>query len=191
MTKKEIPLLIEQDLWMMAILQAVQRLALPDWWIGAGFVRSKVWDHLHGYSKRTPLPDIDVIYFDKNDFTKKEMQKETTTAEIQYENRLRERMPEIHWSVTNQARMHVFHKHLPYSSSVEALSRWVETATCIGARLTKDNHVILTAPHGVEDLVGLVLRPTPGVYNDTKRFYERVTKKEWLKKWPKLQIVIE
>lgn len=55
---------IEKDEWMMDLLRAVKTLNLPDWWICAGFVRSKIWDVIHNFSTRTPLPDIDVIYFD-------------------------------------------------------------------------------------------------------------------------------
>ena len=33
----------------MNALYAVQALELNDGWIGAGFVRDAVWDHLHGY----------------------------------------------------------------------------------------------------------------------------------------------
>lgn len=189
MEEKDIISLIEQDAWMLNILQTAKKLQLPDWWIGAGFVRGKVWDHLHGYKNKTPLPDIDVIYFDVDDFTKEEMRQETTKSETNFEELLRNHIPDIQWSVTNQARMHVFHNHLPYKNSEEALSRWVETATCIGARLDENNQVILIAPHGIDDLVNLVLRPTPGVYDDTKRFYERISKKDWLNKWPKLQII--
>ena len=29
-------------------------------------MRSKIWDYLHQYEKRTPLPDVDVIFFDKH-----------------------------------------------------------------------------------------------------------------------------
>lgn len=39
----------------------MKSLALPDWWIGAGFVRSKVWDMLHKYTKRTPLGIDDLV----------------------------------------------------------------------------------------------------------------------------------
>jgi hypothetical protein len=175
---------------MMEVLRTVKRLNLPNWWIGAGFVRSKVWDTLHGYNQRTPLPDIDAIYFNRDDFSDKEAQWETTNQEIVYERKLKEVMPSVHWSVTNQARMHLFHHDNPYQSSEEALSRWVETATCIGARLDENNHVVLATPRGIEDLVNLILRPTPGVSADTKTFYERIEKKEWLKKWPKLKVVI-
>lgn len=186
MTKKDIIFLIEQDRWMMEILQFVKKLKLSDWWIGAGFVRSKVWDFLHEFKERTALPDVDVIYFNKNDFTKEEIRKDTTKSEAKYEALLRKQKEDINWSVTNQARMHVLHNDLPYKTSEEALSRWVETATCIGVRLDEDEKVVLTAPYEVTDLVNLALRKTPEA--DTKTFNERVAKKNWLNKWPKLKI---
>lgn len=40
--KDEIISIIREDVWMMEILQSVKTLNLPDWWICAGFVRSKV-----------------------------------------------------------------------------------------------------------------------------------------------------
>lgn len=55
---------ITEDKWMMNILKSAKSLDLPNWWICAGFVRSKIWDTLHHFSERTPISDIDVIYFD-------------------------------------------------------------------------------------------------------------------------------
>ena len=179
MTEKDILILIKKDKWMMDILRVVERLNLPDWWIGAGFVRGKVWDILHGYKKRTPLPDIDVVYFDKSDFS----------SETEYEKILKKQMPEVKWSVTNQARMHVFHNNKPYANSEEALSKWVETATCVGVRLNKNNKVILTAPWGIEDLVTLILRPTPGTDKNSGSINIRIREKKWIKKWKKLKIL--
>jgi len=63
-TKQDILNLIKKDKWMMNILKIVKDLNLPDWWIGAGFVRNKVFDYLHEYKKRTKLNDTDIIYFD-------------------------------------------------------------------------------------------------------------------------------
>lgn len=184
---KDISRLVEEDEWMMDILNNVKSLKLPDWYIGAGFIRSKVWDTLHGYTKRTPIPDIDVIYFDRNDFTKTEADKETTNAEVFYEEKLKKLMPEVNWSVTNQARMHIFHNDYPYSSSVEALSQWVETATCIGVRIDSNNEVVIAAPRGIEDLVNLKLKPTSDIQKEL--FIKRISEKGWLKKWPKLTVV--
>ena len=57
--------LIKSDENMIEIIKLVSTLNLPDWWICAGFVRSKIWDTLHGFNNRTEIPDVDVIYFDK------------------------------------------------------------------------------------------------------------------------------
>ena len=57
--------LIQCDEKMMEIIKVASTLNLPDWWICAGFVRSKIWDTLHAFNDRTETPDVDVIYFDK------------------------------------------------------------------------------------------------------------------------------
>jgi hypothetical protein len=50
MNEEVILKLIENDPWMMEVLMTASDANLPDWMIGAGFVRNKVWDYLHGYS---------------------------------------------------------------------------------------------------------------------------------------------
>ena len=40
---------------MMDLLKGAKSLNLPDWWICAGFVRSKIWDVLHGFDERTTI----------------------------------------------------------------------------------------------------------------------------------------
>lgn len=64
-SEEDILWLIREDKWMMELLKCAKSLNLPDWWICAGFVRSKIWDVLHGFNERTTLPDIDVIYYDE------------------------------------------------------------------------------------------------------------------------------
>lgn len=180
-TEQDILDLIQQDTWMMEVLQTAAKLNLPDWWIGAGFVRSKVWDTLHDFDTRTPLGDIDVIYLDK-----------TNTDEQQeklYEKKLNDLLPGVGWSVKNHARMHFLNNDPPYDSTSYGLSRWVETATCIGVKL-EDDKLKLTAPHGIDDLVNLILRPSPRTIeqHNFDVFNERIQKKHWLQKWPKLQV---
>lgn len=67
--------IIRTDDWMMDVLKTVKQLKLHDWWVCAGFVRSKIWDTLHHFNDRTPLPDIDVIYYDEGDI-KESVEKE-------------------------------------------------------------------------------------------------------------------
>lgn len=161
---------------MVAVLRAVRTLNLPDWWVGAGFVRSKVWDYLHGYARPTPLSDIDVIYFDPADTSE--------AAEKGHELQLSGLLGGLPWSVKNQARMHEKNGDAPYRSSVDALSRWPETATCVAVTLTQDGRLKLAAPHGIADLVSLTVRPSPAFRLEAYR--DRVGRKGWQQKWPNL-----
>lgn len=188
MSEKDILRTIREDAWMMNILMAVKSLNLPDCWVGGGFIRSKIWDMLHGYTIRTPLPDVDVVYLDSNDFLQSEALSESTKKEKEYESQLRNLLPEVTWSATNQARMHLFHNTNPYKSSKEAMKDWVETATGVGARLNKQNELEFIAAWGISDLVNLVLTPASHKPDRIDEFNRRIISKDWLKKWPKLKV---
>ncbi|MGG1514261.1 nucleotidyltransferase family protein [Paenibacillus oryzisoli] len=175
--------LIQSDEWMMTILHNAKSLQLPDWWVCAGFVRAKIWDTLHGFAERTPLPDVDVVYYDTSDL-REEVEKEL-------EKQLEQINSSVPWSVKNEARMHVMHSIPPYSSSVDAISKFTETATALGISLNERDEVILAAPCGVEDVLHLVLRPTPHCAETPERvhkFEERIAKKNWLNIWDRLRI---
>lgn len=175
--------LISKDKWMMDILMTVKSLDLPDWWVCAGFVRSKIWDTLHNYSKRTPIPDIDVIYFDPLKLDEAE--------EKTLENKLKIQTPNIPWSVKNEARMHIRNNMSPYTSSIDAMSKFPETATALGVKLDENNKVILAAPCGIADVVNLKVKPTPYFTNCPERMgiYEtRLLQKNWQSIWPKINV---
>jgi hypothetical protein len=175
--------LIKKDKWMMSVLNAVRMLNLHDWWVCAGFVRAKIWDNLHGYEKRTETPDIDVIYFDDEDISEH--------REKMLEQQLRSDSPDIPWSVKNQARMHVINNVAPYHSSVEAMSKFPETATALGVTLDADNRLILAAPFGIKDLLEMKVKPTPFFMESAERlsiYEERVSKKNWKAVWPNIEV---
>lgn len=181
--EKDIIRFIQEDDWMMGILKSAQTLDLPDWWVCAGFVRAKVWDVLHGYSVRSPLPDIDVIYFDPS-IISEEIEKDL-------ENILTDIQPDIPWSVKNQARMHIVNNNSPYLSSIDAISKFPETATALGVKLDHLGKVILTAPHGIEDVVNCQVKPTPYFRQSEEQmqFYkDRIMKKNWKARWDKVQL---
>lgn len=175
--EKEFIKIIESDLWMVSTLETVRDLNLNDSWIGAGFIRNKIWDKLHGYN-RTKLNDIDIIYFDKTKSSKKH--------DLLIENKLNLINPQLKWSVKNQSRMNIRNDHEPYSNCKEAISFWPETATSIAIRITQKNKIEYIAPYGLEDLFNLIVVPTPK-FNLTI-YSNRVEKKMWNKKWPKLSI---
>jgi hypothetical protein len=165
----------------MDVLHAVRSLNLPDWLIGAGFVRNPIWDNLHEYMVPTPLTDIDVAYFDPNDLSEK--------TEKRYEDKLKTIMNE-NWSVKNQARMaEVDHFSEGYKSTTDAISHWPETATAIGVKIDKNDKIEIVAPYGTDDLMALIIRMTPDFPGGRDYFLKRIEKKEWPVKWPKLKIV--
>ena len=182
-TEKDIITIIQQDTWMMELLNAVSSLNLPDWWICAGFVRAKIWDELHGFDERTPTPDIDVVYYDQINIDEK--------TEKKFEEELKEILPTIPWSVKNQARMHVGNNIPPYSSAVDAISKFPETATAIGVKLDDGNKLKLTALHGIKDVINMEVRPTPFFKESKDRmliFEKRVRNKNWQDIWYRVKI---
>lgn len=183
MNEEKIISIIEQDEWMMEILRKAKSLDLPDWWICAGFVRSKIWDVLHNFSGRTPIPDVDVIYFDSGHVDE--------LHEKKLEDKLISLDETISWSVKNEARMHLKSKMPPYTSSVDAISKFPETATALGVKLDEKDHVRLIAPWGINDVVHLEVKPTPYFIENKQRaaiYEERIAKKNWKSTWSQLII---
>lgn len=181
--EEDIIRLIYADEWMMNILREVNTLQLPDWWVCAGFVRTKIWDTLHGYTERTPLADVDVVYFDASNLDEE--------IEKQLEIRLDQMNPHIPWSVKNQARMHVINNNPPYSSSVDAISKFPETVTALGLKIDQHNQLVLTAPCGITDVLEMHVKPTPffAEYNDRMAVYEkRIEQKKFKDRWPKVLV---
>jgi len=115
-TEQQIINWIREDEWMMEVLRAVRILNLPDWWICAGFIRSKIWDTIHQFSHRTPLTDIDVIYYDSLKISEEQ--------EKLLEKRLKQINPNLPWSVKNQARMHVINNFPMYTSSMDGMAHF-------------------------------------------------------------------
>lgn len=173
--------LIAADTGAMAILRAVQSLGLQDWAIGAGFVRNRVWDAVSARPSLTVPGDTDVLYHDAAD-----LRPETETA---FEARLRALLPGVPpWSVTNQARMHLENGDRPYASTEDALWFWLETPTSVAVRLEKGDRLTVLAPHGLDDLFSLRVRPTPNGRLRHEAYLKRIASKNWPARWPGVSI---
>ncbi|ELM3717367.1 nucleotidyltransferase family protein [Aeromonas hydrophila] len=172
--------LLRADDQRMDCLRAARELALPDWALGAGFIRNLIWDHLHRKSVPTALNDIDLIYLDSTD--------PDGLAEAEHEAWLATRMPGQQWEVRNQARMHVRQLVPPFTSSLSALSHWVEVPTCIGVRLLADDSFEWLAPYGFAPNWSLQVDPNPRCRQERRVFTERVKAKEWQRLWPDLVV---
>lgn len=186
MHEEKVKEMIRKDVWMMEALRAAEILQLPDWWICAGFIRSKVWDVQFGTDERTLLDDIDVIYYEPGNIDER--------IEKLYEKQLRSVMPGPRWSVKNQARMHVLNDVPPYSSSIDGISNFPETATALGVKLDRYGNIILTAPWGIEDVLQGIIRPTPPFKKNRRLlsiFEMRLHKKKWEENWKGLKVIRE
>lgn len=166
--------------WHLEVLKAVRELNLPDWMIGAGFVRNAIWDRLHGFAAFTPLADIDVIYFDS---ARLHASKDTAI-----ELRLNNILPGLPWSVRNQARMHIRNDDQAYASSEDAVRHWLETPTSIAVRLENDETLSVIAPHGLDDLLNFDVRPTPSGIRKPDIYGQRIHARDWGRTWPKLKL---
>ena len=144
-------------------------------------MRNAVWDAPHG---RAPdcslLNDIDVVFCDRADAG--------AARDRALEASLTARMPGVPWSVKNQGRMHTRNREQPYIDTADALARWPETATAVAVRLS-NGAVELLAPHGIGDLVGLIVRPTPAFMSPRDQVARRVAEKNWCAPSPKLRLI--
>lgn len=181
-SEADIQKLVQSDQWMMDVLTAADELDLPDWWIGAGFLRNKIWDAMED-SPSQDSRDVDLVYFDRSD-----MRPETDWA---YDEYMKSRYPFAEWEVRNQARMHYKNKFEPYASTRDGISHWVETATCVAVKKEMGELAFLWC-HGVDDILAMVARPieqfrTPDLL---PVFYKRIEEKGWVERWPHLLIKI-
>jgi len=67
------------------------------------------------------------------------------------------------------------------------VASWPETATAVGVRLSAEGDIDVLAPLGLADLFALRLRhnaarAAPDV------FWKRVEDKQWVQRWPELQL---
>jgi len=170
---------------LMAALVAVRSLGLSSWCIGAGAVRSLVWDALHGFEMPSVIEDVDVVYFDGAAGGPEQ--------DAYLEGRLRSLLPALKWEVTNQATVHRWFADAlklvvpPLGSLEEGVATWPEFATCVGVNLDGNESIGVVAPHGLEDLFGLRVRHNP-LRASVVTYRQRVESKRFSERWPLLSI---
>jgi uncharacterized protein len=176
--------LVEESAELMKALRAVGSLGLPSWCIGAGVIRSLVWDALHDRPEPTLTIDVDVAYFDAD---------VSSTFDDQLQVRLSDLIPDIRWDVVNQARVHEWlvgddgQPVMPLTSLEDGVATWPEFATCVGVYLDGDHAIRVIAPYGLSDLFDLLVRHNPRRAS-AATYMERVKTKRFERRWPRLRI---
>ncbi|BEV71208.1 nucleotidyltransferase family protein [Paludibacterium sp. THUN1379] len=178
--------IVRQNATFMQALTLLRQQALPDGWIGAGAVRSLVWDALTGQPDWRVPGDMDVCYFDERDLS--------ADTERGYQVSLHTLCPDLPWEVCNQARVHLWYPQAfgktvpPLRNMHEAVASWPEYATCVAVRLTAQDDIELLAPHGLEDLFALRIRHNP-VRASLADFRRRLASKRFDQRWPGVHII--
>jgi uncharacterized protein len=172
--------------WFMQALAAARSLGLASWCIGAGAVRSMVWDSLHGKDVPSALPDVDVAYFDAGDLA--------GARDCALQARLAALAPGLPWEVTNQAGVHLWFEHYfgkavePLASLQDGVASWPEFATAVGLWLDPQDGIGVIAPHGLDDLFDCVVRHNPARAS-VANFRQRVEQKRYQDRWPQVRII--
>jgi hypothetical protein len=178
--------LVEASDPLMVALRTVRSLGMSSWCIGAGTIRSLVWDALHGFQNPSKVDDLDVAYFDVDAAPGQD-------AELQ--EKLSLLAPHLAWDVTNQAKVHEWlvdasgRAVAPLTSLQDGLATWPEFATCVGVYLDDDESLHVIAPHGLNDLFGLLVRHNPRRAS-VATFTDRVRSKRFGARWPRLSICV-
>jgi uncharacterized protein len=172
--------------WLMAALRAAREADPPDWLVGAGALRTAVWDRLHGHQTPTALADVDLVFFDPEDLTPE--------REDRVAAQLRAALPGVPWDVKNQAAVHLWYPRRfgfevePLRSSADGVATWPETATAVAVRLAADDRLDVVAPCGLDDLLGLVHRRNPRRVS-VAEYERRLAAKRIAERWPRVRIV--
>ncbi len=170
---------------LLKILFIISQLH-PKVYLSADAVRNTVWSYLHGKTYDLNTSDMDVIYYNANEYD------DSYQKELQSD--LKSKFPNQDWDVVNQALVHTWYrkdngeKIQPLTSIEEALSLWSETATAVAIRFDSFGNLEIIAPFGLSDLFELNLRWNSALVS-YQTFKNRVESKNWLQQWPKLKIV--
>ena len=192
-SEQQIIHIIEATPWLMQALRTAASIGWQSWCIGAGAVRSAVWESLHGRAAAGVPPaglgDVDLVYFDAGELRNDSWR----CAEKAAQRTVQGLIPTLQWEVVNQAAVHCWYRDeagqpVPaFSQLDEALASWPEVATCIGAYLDESGAVQLVAPLGVDDLLALRVRHNPRRAS-LATYRDRMQRKQWQARWHLLTV---
>ena len=169
----------------VAIIDELHRLGLPDAWLVSGCLVQTAWNVLTGHAIDHGIADYDIFYFDPDT---------SWDAEDAVIRTLQARLGHLGVKIEtrNQARVHLWYpaKHgLPYpplSCSTDGIDRFLTQNTQVGVRRTGDGFDVY-APHGFDDVAGLIARPNPGPNFSAANYAVKAAR--WKALWPELTVI--
>lgn len=172
---------------ILALIDRLPGLALPDCWLTASALTQTVWNVLDGKAPEFGIRDYDVFYFDPDLSWEAEDRVIAKAADL-----LGDLAATI--EVHNQARVHLWFdarngtKGYPkLASAREGIDVFLETPTMFGIRPTGGGHFDVYAPRGYDDLFGFVFRPNPKAVGPAKRYALKAAERKAA--YPKLTVI--
>ncbi|WP_375452591.1 nucleotidyltransferase family protein [uncultured Devosia sp.] len=171
---------------LMAVLEGMLDLGLPDGLLCSGAIYNSVWNALSGRRALTGIKDADVAYFDDGDLSYEAEDAVIRRAAIRFAE-----VP-LPVEVRNQARVHLWFPQkfgTPYPqlrSSAEMLRYFASKTHAVAARLETDGRMSIFAPFGLDDI--FAFRVTPNAALDNRHTHEAKAARSRLV-WPELTVV--
>lgn len=181
----EIKEILKKNKELLILLQIIDKLKLPNAYVGGGAVVQTVWNYIYGKEFNYGIDDYDIVYFDDKDLSEQ--------GENKVILNIKDYLGDLNLKVDvkNEARVHLWYENRfnkkikPYISTEDAISTWPTTATAIGAKLEKGK-IKVFAPFGLNDLYNGIIRPNKALIS--KEIYDEKASK-WHKKWPETKII--
>ena len=185
---KEFISILEKNKELMDILDFIDSLHLPNYYIAAGIIFQTIWNYYDGKPLNNGIKDIDVVYYNDQDLK--------VETDINYYDKIKEYIQKKGYTydvdVSNEARMHLWKKeknHIemePYKSTEDAIARWIVTVHAIGIK-KKNNQIAVYAPYGLNDIFTKTLRPIKHIGNNQEVYDKKV--ESWKKRFQNITII--
>lgn len=176
--------IIRGDALLMALLEGIEALDLPDGLLTSGVIYNTVWNVLTGRPPQFGIRDADIAYFDDRDPSYEAENAVILRTRPHFEGR------GIPVEVRNQARVHLwFPGHFGFAyprliSSADMLNYFTTRAYAVGAR-QEGGRIRIFAPFGLDDLFSFRLRPNPVLPN---RATHEAKAARAVALWPELEV---
>lgn len=180
--------IIKKNNNLMKVLDYIDKLNLPNYYIAAGSVFQTIWNYFDNVDLNNNIKDIDVIYYNNTNLdVNKDIEICNKIVEFCNNNDLNYEI-----DVSNEARMHLWkkvHENIEveqYMNSEDAINYWIANMHAIG--ITKiNNELYVYAPFGLSDIYSRTIRPIKHKYNSKELYDKKV--KSWSSRFDNLNIV--
>ncbi|HXC58087.1 MAG TPA: nucleotidyltransferase family protein, partial [Steroidobacteraceae bacterium] len=172
------------------MLRRIEALRIADWYLAGGCLFQTVWNHLHGFAPEHGILDYDLLYFDDSSLS------ESDESRVQAAVGAACAQLPVRIEVCNQARVHQWYEakwHVrspPFRRCSDGIDAFLACCCSVGIRQSARG-LALYAPHGLQDLFNLVVRPNPSRSGQGSRLAAAYREKtlRWKSIWPGLQII--